>query len=78
VNQALLAWQTWRLVFHPNSLCVRVLKAKYYPMGNLLDTVTAGDASPSWRGVEHGLALLKQGLIYRVRDGKSICIWRDN
>jgi len=78
VNQALLARQAWRLVFYPESLCARVLKAKYFPRGNLLDTVTAGDASPSWRGIEHGLALLKHGVLYRVGDGRSIRIWRDN
>jgi len=78
VNQALLARQAWWLIFYPESLCVRVLKAKYFPQGNLLDTVPAGDASPSWRGIEHGLALLKQGAIYRVGDGKTICIWHDN
>ena len=78
VNQALLARQAWRLIFYPASLCARVLKAKYFPQGNLLDTVLAGDTSPSWRGIEHGLALLKQGAIYRVGDGKTIRIWRDN
>ena len=54
---------------------MRVLKAKYYSRGNLLDMVTAGDASPLWWGVEHGLALLKQGMIHRVGDGKSIGIY---
>jgi hypothetical protein len=73
VNQALLAKQAWRLIFSPDSLCARV-----YPKGNLLDTVIAGDASPSWRGIEHGLDLLKHGVLYRVGDGKSIRIWRDN
>lgn len=74
VNQVLLARQAWRLVFFPGRLCARVLKAKYFPRGNLLDTVTAGDASPSWRGIEHGLALLKHEVVYRVGDGKSIRI----
>jgi hypothetical protein len=36
------------------------------------------DASPSWRGIEHGLELLKEGLIRRVGNGKGINIWRDN
>jgi hypothetical protein len=38
-NQALLARQAWRLLSNPDSLCARVLKAKYYPNGQLQDTV---------------------------------------
>jgi hypothetical protein len=60
-NQALLAKQAWRLITYPDSLCARVLKAKYFPNGNLLDTVVAGDASQTWRAIEHGLDLLKKG-----------------
>jgi hypothetical protein len=47
----------------PDSLCVRVLKAKYYSQGNLLDTVVAYDASQTWRAIEHGLELLKKGTV---------------
>ena len=76
-NQALLARQAWRLIQRPESLCVRVLKSKYYPNGNLLDTVFATDASPVWREFEHGLEFLKKGLIWRVGDGRKINIQRD-
>lgn len=77
-NQALLARQSWRLIQFPDSLCARILKAKYYPRGHLIDTVFTGNASPTWRAVEHGLELLKKGLIWRVGDGTAIRIWRDN
>jgi hypothetical protein len=38
-NQAILARQAWRLLCRLDSLCVRVLRAKYYPQENLVDTV---------------------------------------
>ena len=53
-NQAPLAKQAWRLIQRPDSLCARVLKSKYYPNGNLVDTVFATDASPF--GVELNMA----------------------
>lgn len=51
-NQALLAKQAWRLIVYPESLCAKVLKAKYFPAGNLLYTVVAGKASQTWRAIE--------------------------
>jgi hypothetical protein len=61
-NQALLARQAWRIFQNPDSLCARLLKARYFPNGRFLDTVFAAEASPAWRGIEHGLELLKKGL----------------
>lgn len=77
-NQALLARQAWRLLQNPQSLAARLMKAIYYPRGNLIDTVFRSEASPVWHGIEHGLELLKQGIVWRVGDGKNIRIWRDN
>lgn len=76
-NQVLLARQAWRLLTKPNSLCARVLKAKYYPNGSLEDTVFAGNASSTWHAIHHGLDLLKKGLVWRIGNGKSVRIWRD-
>ena len=76
-NQALLARQAWRLIQRPNSLCARILKSKYYPNGELLDTVFASNASPSWLGIEHRLELLKAGLVWRIGNGRKVNIQRD-
>uniref|UniRef100_A0ACD5V5Y4 Uncharacterized protein n=1 Tax=Avena sativa TaxID=4498 RepID=A0ACD5V5Y4_AVESA len=62
-NQALLARQAWRLIHNPESLCAQVLRAKYYPDGNILDTVFTGNASSTWHAIEYGLELLKKGVI---------------
>jgi hypothetical protein len=76
-NQALLARQAWRLIQFPDGLCARLLKAKYFPRGELIDTVFPSDASPTWRSIEHGLALVKKGVIWRVKSGRNVQIWRD-
>jgi hypothetical protein len=77
-NQALLARHAWRLLQQPDSLCARVLRSKYYPQGNLVDTVFTGNPSPTGSVISYGLELLKHGLIWRTGDGKSVRIWRDN
>lgn len=76
-NQALLARQAWRLLEFPNSLCARVLKAKYFPNGSLIDTTFSSNVSPTWRAIIYGLELLKKGIIWRVGNGQSIRMWRD-
>ena len=76
-NQALLAWQAWRLLTKPESLCSRVLKARYYPEGRLEDTVFSGNASTTWQAIQYGLELLEKGLLWPVGSGTHIRIWRD-
>jgi hypothetical protein len=71
-NQALLAKQAWRLLTKSTTLCARLLKAKYYPNGELHDTVFSANASPSWQGIQHGLELLKKGILWRVGNGEQI------
>jgi hypothetical protein len=77
-NQALLARQAWRLIQFPDSLCARLLKAKYFPSTNMLDTAFIKNASPTWQGIEFGLELLKKGAIWRIGSGSSVRIFRDN
>jgi hypothetical protein len=77
-NQALLARQAWRLIAFPDSLCTRLLKAKYYPNGELTDTAFSRNTSPCWQGIMYGLELLKKGIVRRIGNGKEVRIWRDN
>ena len=76
-NQAMLARQAWRLIQSPDSLCARILKAKYFPRGSLVDTAFCSNASATWQSIMHGLELLKKGIIWRVGNGTQIRIWRD-
>ena len=62
-NQALLARQAWRLIYYADSLCARLLKAKYYRQGKLTETAFPSNASPTWKAIEYRLELLKKGTI---------------
>lgn len=69
-NQAMLARQAWRLIDRPDSLYARLLKAKYYPRGCLVDNAFCSNPSQMWQAIMHGLDLLKKGLIWRVGMGQ--------
>lgn len=53
----------WQLLDQPDKLCSRLLKARYFPNDSLVDMVFTGNASAIGKGIEHGLQLLKKGLI---------------
>jgi hypothetical protein len=77
-NQALLAKQAWRILTVPESLCARVLKARYFKNSDLLHAGCPGCGSFSWRSILHGRDLLKLGLIWRIGDGTSIDVCKSN
>jgi hypothetical protein len=76
-NLAMLAKQGWRFLQDPESLCGRVLRAKYFPNGNIVDAVAAPGISYTWRSILKGVGPLKEGLIWRVGDRTKIKIWHD-
>lgn len=76
-NMAMLARQGWRLLQVPDSLCARVLKAKYFPGLDILHATTVPGMSYVWRSILKGVQLLKEGIIWRVGNGESIRIWHD-
>lgn len=76
-NMAMLAKQGWRLLTDPTSLCARVLKAKYFPNSDVLHAEPVEGMSYTWRSILRGIQLLKEGVIKRVGDGRSINIWQD-
>lgn len=77
-NQALLAKQAWRIVTNPNSLCARVLKARYFANSDFLQASCPKSASYTWQSILFGRDLLQAGLIWRIGNGKNINVWTDN
>lgn len=77
-NLAMLAKQCWRLITHPETLCTQVLRAKYYPDGNLLNAGPKKGSSFTWQSIVSGLQTFKRGHIWRVGTGTQINIWNDH
>jgi hypothetical protein len=77
-NQDFLAKQGWRLLTDPNSLCARVLKAKYFKDGDFLSASCPKRASYTWKGMIYGSKLLRERLVWRIGNGESISIADDN
>jgi hypothetical protein len=76
-NLAMLARQGWRLLQAPDSLCAKVLRAKYFCDGDLLNAEPFPGMSYVWRSILKGIEILKQGVIWRVGNGAKIKIWSD-
>jgi hypothetical protein len=73
----MLAKQVWRLITDPNSLCAKVLRAKYYPDSNILKAGPKSGSSFTWQSILAGVATFKRGYIWRVGNGEDINIWSD-
>jgi hypothetical protein len=76
-NMAMLAKQGWRMLINPESLCARVLKARYFPNSSVLEAKPSNGISYSWRSILKGINLLKEGLMRRIGDGTTVNIWSD-
>jgi hypothetical protein len=76
-NTVMLAKQCWRLLEDLNSLCARVLRACYYPNGNLLKAKLKSGSSFTWQSVLYGIQNFNRGCIWRVGEGDQINMWND-
>ena len=72
----MLAKQGWRLLKEPDSLCARVLKAKYYVNDWVLDAQPRRGMLYSWRSIFSWAGSgKKKGMIWRIGDGVGLHIW---
>ena len=76
-NLAMLAKQAWRILTNLSSLVTRVLKARYFPMGDILNAKLGSSPSYSWRSIHNSLEIIRRGTRWRVGNGKRIHIWED-
>ena len=77
-NQAMLGRQCWRLLTDPSSLCARVLKGRYFPDGDFWDAPQPRASSYTWRSICFGMKLVKEGILWKVGNGRKIKMLTDN
>lgn len=74
----MLAKQGWRLITNDNSLCSRVIWARYYPHSYFMEAAArTNNASYIWQSLMWGRDVLKLGLQWWIRDGTTARICRD-
>ena len=76
-NLALLAKQVWRLLDNPESLRATILRAKYFPDGDLMNANLKKGSSFTWQSIMAGVNSLRNGYIWRVGNGQKIDIRED-
>ena len=60
-NLAMLAKQAWRILTNPSSLVAKVLKARYFPTGDVLNAKLGSSPSYSWRSIYSSLEIIRRG-----------------
>lgn len=76
-NLALVMKQAWRIFRNEDSLAGSVLRAKYFRNGSFLEAAKGRNPSYFWSCLCEAKEVLKQGLYWRVGDGKKIRVWKD-
>ncbi|KAK4390204.1 putative mitochondrial protein [Sesamum angolense] len=65
-NLAMLAKQLWRIMRHPDCLLSRVLRAGYFPSGDIFSATLGSRPSFTWRSVMAAYDLFRAGCRWRV------------
>ncbi|XP_074326999.1 uncharacterized protein LOC141664942 [Apium graveolens] len=75
-NLAMLAKQGWRLLNETNPLVSAIMKAKYYPQTDLLNTEAGANASYIWRSIMASLRAVKAGTRRKIGNGIDTNVWK--
>ncbi len=77
-NEAMITKLAWWVLSKRDSLCVKVLRAKYKVSSNWISSRNSKSASISWRGVESVKPLLATGACKVVGSRGNTLVWEDN
>lgn len=61
-----------------DTLCYKVLSAKYFPDGHVFHLKSMDKPSYTWQSIAKDASVLYEGFGWTVGNGKSIKMWHDN
>ena len=76
-NDSLLAKQVWRMINHPDSLCHRVFKARFFPDCSILEAKESTTGSYAWKSILSARDVIRKGMVWRIGNGSSVRIKED-
>jgi hypothetical protein len=59
----------------PDTLTIRILKAKYYPGSSILEAKVGSKPSFAWRSIQGVGNIIKEGTSLRIGNGSEVKIW---
>lgn len=78
-NLAFMMKLNWIFCSRPNTLWVKVLKAKYKCGEGLIPSfIKPKNCSNVWRGICATSDFINLNIFWRIGDGKSVKFWADN
>ncbi|KAL6228485.1 hypothetical protein ACLB2K_002435 [Fragaria x ananassa] len=79
MNQAMLAKASWRIFQNDHGLWADIYRKKYLQDCCIesSNSIAPTDCSNTWRGIVHGVELMRRNLKWRIGDGAKIKFWCD-
>ncbi|KAL8458018.1 hypothetical protein ACS0TY_035771 [Phlomoides rotata] len=66
---------SWRLTTDHTSLVCKILKAKYFPRGQFVDSSLGNNPSFTWRSIWSSRDLARKGTRWKIGDGINVSVW---
>jgi len=76
-NDAMLAKQVWRLLHQETSLVYKILKARYFPHGQMMSAELGTQPSYTWRSLWGAREVIQRGSRWLIGNGDKVRVWRD-
>ena len=76
-QQCTIGQLAWMIASKRDSLCMKILRARYMVKNDWLRLEPPKNASPIWRAIEKAKDIIVKGACYLIEDGSSINVWLD-